>query len=306
MLVPTRKDIRLSRDQYIGRQIYFVTICCEDGVPIFRDPDRCKTAIDTLKCVSDSMRFLTHAYCIMPDHIHLLVEAEIVTSDLVGFVAKWKQATGYLFRQELPARFRQRRFYDHVLRQAKDSEAVAWYIWMNPLRTGMVSEPHQYPFSASFTVGMAEGLRAFHTMASTMERTKRRDALKCSLHEPKTFLVLDEDARVHHHEESRGARLFRGFVVHNAELHPDNFGSGTNRAIDRRRNVCGPPKNIDNLDSLGNVLHTRVTFLLEHFTLVGIHGDDSVSGALHVTRDAMARPRGIRGQSNDSNRLVLA
>jgi REP element-mobilizing transposase RayT len=47
----------------------------------------------------------------MPDHVHLLVEAEIVTSDLVSFVAKWTQATGYLFRQELPQRLWQRRFY---------------------------------------------------------------------------------------------------------------------------------------------------------------------------------------------------
>jgi putative transposase len=88
----------------------------------------------------------------MPDHVHLLVEAEIVTSDLVSFVAKWKQATGYLFRQELPQRLWQRRFYDHVLLQAKDSDAVAWYIWMNPVRKGIVSEPQQYPFSGSFTV----------------------------------------------------------------------------------------------------------------------------------------------------------
>jgi hypothetical protein len=70
----------------------------------------------------------------------------------VKFVAQWKQLTGFLFRCELPSRFWQRRFYDHILRKPKDSEAVVWYIWMNPVRKGIVEQPHEYPFSGSFTV----------------------------------------------------------------------------------------------------------------------------------------------------------
>src|ERR1700732_5049780 len=45
-----------------------------------------------------------------------------------------------------------RKFYDHVLREAKDSEAVARYMWMNPVRKGIVAEPHEYALSGSFTV----------------------------------------------------------------------------------------------------------------------------------------------------------
>jgi putative transposase len=152
MFVAPHKEIRLPRDQYIGRKIYFATLCCQDRFPIFRDAYRCKIAIDALKGVSGSMRFLVHAYCLMPDHLHLLVEGQLAGSNLVKFVAQWKQLKGYMFRRELLPRFWQRRFYDHVLREAKDSEAVAWYIWMNPVRKGMVAEPHEYPSSGSFTV----------------------------------------------------------------------------------------------------------------------------------------------------------
>jgi putative transposase len=152
MFVAPRKEIRLPRDQYVGRKIYFVTICGEERCPIFQDASRGKIAIDALKRVSESRRFLVHAYCLMPDHAHLLVEGEVATSNAVKFVARWKQLTGYLFRNDLPPRFWQRRFYDHVLRHAKDSEGVAWYIWMNPVRKGIVAEPHEYSLSGSFTV----------------------------------------------------------------------------------------------------------------------------------------------------------
>jgi putative transposase len=88
----------------------------------------------------------------MPDHVHFLLEGKTETSDLHVFVARFKQKTGYLFRMELGRDLWQERYYDHTLRQAADSEDVAWYIWMNPIRKGLITEPSQYPFSGSFTV----------------------------------------------------------------------------------------------------------------------------------------------------------
>jgi putative transposase len=98
------------------------------------------------------MKFLIHAYCFMPDHVHFLVEGQAPSSDLVQFVGQWKQTTGYLFRNDLPSRFWQKRFHDYVLRKASESEAIAWYIWLNPVRKKIVATPEQYPHSGSFTV----------------------------------------------------------------------------------------------------------------------------------------------------------
>jgi len=153
-----RKNIRFPRNEYVGRRIYFITICTENRLPIFQNAARAKTSIELLKSVSSSMHFHVHAFCMMPDHVHILVEAKTDTSDLVKFVARWKQSTGYSFRHELPPRFWQRRFYDHALRRAEDSESVAWYIWMNPVRKGLVAQPQQYPFSGSFTVEWPRGM----------------------------------------------------------------------------------------------------------------------------------------------------
>jgi putative transposase len=152
MTIVPRENIRLGRHEYLGRKIYFVTICAEGRRSIFQDAKRATAAIAALGKVSESMHFYVHAFCLMSDHAHILVEGKTSASDLVKFVAQWKQNTGYLFRRELPRRFWQRRFYDHVLRRPEDSDGVAWYIWMNPVRNGIVAEPQDYPFSGSFTV----------------------------------------------------------------------------------------------------------------------------------------------------------
>jgi putative transposase len=152
MAFAIRKQIGLSSVHYLGRRIYFVTICCEGRRAFFNRPNRCNIAVESLKRIADSMHFLIHAYCVMPDHSHILAEGRASDANLVKFMAKWKQSTGYLLREESLTRLRQRRFYDHVLSKATYSESVAWYIWMNPVRKGMIARPEQYPFSGSFTV----------------------------------------------------------------------------------------------------------------------------------------------------------
>jgi putative transposase len=179
MFVAPRMQIRLPRDQYLGTKIYFVTICCEDRRSIFLDANRAERAIEALKRISDAMGFLVHAYCLMPDHVHVLAEAQSATSNLIKFVAQWKQSTGYLFRDEPPRRFWQRRFYDHILRRPEDSDSVAWYIWRNPVRKGIVAEASQYPFSGSFTVEWPKNPQANERWVPPWkERDLHRDALK--------------------------------------------------------------------------------------------------------------------------------
>jgi len=85
-----RKDIRLARDEYVGKRIYFITVCAEERQPILQDPTRAKAAISELRSIADRMRFLVHSFCLMPDHAHFPVEGKTPQSDLVRFVAQWK------------------------------------------------------------------------------------------------------------------------------------------------------------------------------------------------------------------------
>jgi hypothetical protein len=45
----------------------------------------------------------------------------------------------------------QKGFYEHILRRDDSLESVAWYIWLNPVRRGIVDKPESFAHSGSFT-----------------------------------------------------------------------------------------------------------------------------------------------------------
>jgi putative transposase len=68
----------------------------------------------------------------MPDHLHVLLKGQQLSSDLLRFVQRFKQLTGFQFKRESGERLWQQSFYDRVLRKGENSRAVAQYIFDNP------------------------------------------------------------------------------------------------------------------------------------------------------------------------------
>jgi putative transposase len=147
-----RKKIRLPASRYTGKQIYFVTLCCEDRRPIFANESLGHRLAAELSGAAAQEGFAIHAYCVMPDHFHLLAEGLNDECDLIRFVSFFKQQTGFAYQKRFGRELWQSRYYDHVLRKAQATEAVAWYIWMNPVRKGLCSAPQDYPLSGSQTI----------------------------------------------------------------------------------------------------------------------------------------------------------
>jgi len=146
-----RKNIRLHSSRYLGRSWYFITLCCEARSPIFSDSINTQLLIHHLKIAAKKYHFGVHAYCVMPDHFHALVEGIALDSDLLLFTRFFKQTTSREYSKERGTPLWQKNFYDHILRPKDSPEAVAGYIWMNPVRKGLCNQPYQYPYSGSFT-----------------------------------------------------------------------------------------------------------------------------------------------------------
>lgn len=88
----------------------------------------------------------------MPDHLHVLAKGTLDSSNLVSFANMFKQRTAHQFRREHHEALWQKRYYDHILRPRESIEAVACYIWMNPVRKGLCADPSAYPVSGSQTI----------------------------------------------------------------------------------------------------------------------------------------------------------
>ena len=147
-----RKNIRLPRSSYFGRQWYFLTTCTEGRIPRLRDGPLVADHVNLLNVGARERCFAIQAYCFMPDHLHLLVSGEHEASDCLAFINGFKQKSGFAFKQGCGQRLWQHKPYDHILRPNERWEAVAYYIWMNPVRSGLCRRAEDWPFSGSNTV----------------------------------------------------------------------------------------------------------------------------------------------------------
>jgi len=98
---------------------------------------------------SSSSLFKIHAFCLMPNHFHLLIEqssdtpistlmSKVCTSFAMYINKKYKRV-GYLF---------QNRFKSVLI---ENNSQLAWttsYIHMNPIKSRLAIEPHEYNWSS--------------------------------------------------------------------------------------------------------------------------------------------------------------
>lgn len=152
--VPTtfkRKNIRLPAAYYRGQRLYFLTLCFHNRRRTGANPRVAVWLIERMRVLARNYSFFVHAYCVMPDHLHLLAQGATADSDLMAFVEFFKQDTGFRFEARTRQRLWQFKYYDHIVRKAEAAERIAWYIWMNPVRQGLCIAPQDYPFLGSLT-----------------------------------------------------------------------------------------------------------------------------------------------------------
>ncbi len=148
---PQRKHIRLSPANYLGQKYYFATICSHLHKKLFENADLAAWLLNSLKTDAAAKHFRLHAYCLMPDHLHLLAEGILPNSDLRSFLNCFKVKSSRHFSLRYKGVLWQKRYYDHILRSADSVQSVCWYIWLNPVRKGLAAKPGDYPFSGSST-----------------------------------------------------------------------------------------------------------------------------------------------------------
>jgi REP element-mobilizing transposase RayT len=151
---------RLEGFDYIGRYRYFLTFCSRDRLPVFKDPRVAEQTLAQFRRTSTLERFAILAYCVMPDHAHLLVEGLNANSDFERFAKMAKQRSGAAYARLRHARLWQEGYYERVLREEDDAREIARYIVNNPVRAELAKTPEKYPFVGSDTWTLEELLES--------------------------------------------------------------------------------------------------------------------------------------------------
>jgi REP element-mobilizing transposase RayT len=97
-------------------------------------------AIESLLFYRRQGKWLLFAYCLMPDHLHILVSPHngANLSTVLGNYASYTTQTAWNYG--VIGKLWQRSFYDHILRSGETAPEIVAYILDNPVRAELVEE----------------------------------------------------------------------------------------------------------------------------------------------------------------------
>ena len=164
--VPTRRFKRIGKFFYPVRvprmrhpeidyshpeTISHVIFCTATDQTVFANRALALIAVGAIATVRSQMHCRIYAYCILPDHIHLLVSPSGKGESVSDIVRVIKSEITHAFNELGVGSLRwQRSFYDHVLRENERNpdafEALVAYILENPVRMGLVERAEDYRF----------------------------------------------------------------------------------------------------------------------------------------------------------------
>jgi|APIni6443716594_1056825.scaffolds.fasta_scaffold143187_1 putative transposase len=162
---------RLDPSQYAGCRLLFLTICTFDRAERFRDAAVVDLVVSHFLRTARECGIEVIAYCVMPDHVHLIVVGKTAGADMRRFVGLAKQRSGYEFARTCQGRLWQPSFFDRTIRPNEDVAEIIAYVIRNPVRARLVQDPADYPHWGSQAYSREEIL-AF--VGSSPERRVRR------------------------------------------------------------------------------------------------------------------------------------
>ncbi len=115
----------------------------------FKREDCATAAILDLVRTSKDYGFAVITYCLMPDHMHCLVEGLRTDSNCMKWIAMFKQRSAFRHARSHGERLWQAGYFERVLRPDDDYLGIAAYIVANPIRAGLCHAVADYPYLGS-------------------------------------------------------------------------------------------------------------------------------------------------------------
>ncbi len=148
---PRRKRLRLLNFDYAQPgYAYFLTLCVKDSLPVFGNHELAARVVSILQEDRSRRGIRVFAYCLMPDHLHLVVSLDGRGKSIPAWLGDFKKLTTKAgWDCGLEGGLWQRSFYNHVVRRDENLESICRYVLENPVRAGMVTKTDEYPFSGT-------------------------------------------------------------------------------------------------------------------------------------------------------------
>lgn len=130
--------------------VFHVMLRGIDRQVIFQDDEDCEKFLQSLAACQKTTPFTLYAYCLMGNHVHLLLrEGDETLSQLIKRLGiryvywyNWKyKRTGHLFQD---------RFRSEPVEDDAYFLSALRYIYQNPVKAGICKQPEEYPWSSCY------------------------------------------------------------------------------------------------------------------------------------------------------------
>lgn len=154
---------RPLRIEYSGA-LYHITSRGNEKKPIFKDDNDRKVFLDTLKKVNERYHWLCHAYCLMNNHYHLIIETP--DANLSRGMRQLNGVYTQLFnkRHNRAGHIFQGRYKSILIERESYLLEVCRYVVLNPVRAMVVEKPEKWKWSSYCSTA---GLRRAHSCLTT-------------------------------------------------------------------------------------------------------------------------------------------
>jgi REP element-mobilizing transposase RayT len=137
--------------------VYHVTSRGNARQSIFIDDENRDGFLDVLSIVVERFKWLCHAYCLMENHYHLLIETPN------GNLSKGMRELNGVYTQWFNQRYRrvghlfQGRYKAIIVEKDNHLLSLCRYVVLNPLRVGLIKKPEQWRWSSyRATIGLVK------------------------------------------------------------------------------------------------------------------------------------------------------
>ena len=110
----------------------------------------CDLLLDVIRENRAKQRFQIHEFVFMPDHVHLILTPapQVSLEKAMQFI---KGGFSYRAKKEMGFNFEiwQKGYNEHRIGDADEYAQHVEYVWMNPIKAGLVEQPEEYLYSSA-------------------------------------------------------------------------------------------------------------------------------------------------------------
>ena len=140
------RSVRLKDFDYSLPHAYLITILCKDRQKFLENKQIAESVIQELKNLNKQNKVKIFAYCLMPDHMHVIISPRNdlsvpkIIRDLKGNTTTVFHGLGF------NGILWQKSYHDHILRKNENVNEAVKYVLNNPVRAGLVKDYEDYKF----------------------------------------------------------------------------------------------------------------------------------------------------------------